>query len=88
MNVRPTEHSYFVVMIQYPRRVSPLTGLITPAGVEAIVDPEITRRGVIEGVRTGEYDRERIAFIHWIRDCTVEDVTAEILEAVGVMEVA
>lgn len=57
---------YFVVMIDYGRR-----------GREAIVDPEITRRGVIERIASGEY-RSEIAFIHRIRDCTVEDVTAEL----------
>ena len=58
---------YFIVMIDYGRR-----------GREAIVDPEITRRGVIERIASGEY-RGPINFIHRVRDCTVEDVTAEIM---------
>lgn len=57
---------YFVVMIDYGRR-----------GREAIVDPEMTRRDVVSRIASGEY--REIAFIHRIRDCTVEDVTAELL---------
>ena len=57
---------YFVVMIDYGRR-----------GREAIVDPEITRREVISRIASGEY--RNISFIHEIADCSVEDITAEIL---------
>lgn len=72
---RQTEHSYLVVMIDHGRR-----------GLEAIVQPEITRREVISRIQTGEY--RDIAFIHLIRDCTVTDVTAEILEAAGQLQEA
>ena len=57
--------NYFVVCIDYGKR-----------GREAIVDPEITRRGVVSRIRSGEY--RNIAFIHEIRDGSCEDVTAEI----------
>jgi len=57
---------YFVVMIDYGRR-----------GREAIVDPEITRREVISRIVSGEY--KNISFIHEIADCSVEDMTADIL---------
>ncbi|WP_027579542.1 hypothetical protein [Bradyrhizobium sp. Ai1a-2] len=57
---------YFVVMIDYGRR-----------GREAVVDPEITRRGVIARVASGEY--RNISFIHEVSDSAVEDVTADIL---------
>lgn len=60
---------YFVPMIDYGRRR------------EAIVDPELTRRNVVDRVRSGEY--KNIAFIHRIRDCTVEDVTNELLAEAG-----
>lgn len=63
-------HSYFVVMIDYGRK-----------GREAIVDPEITRRGVVERVQSREYDR--IAFIHHIHDGVCEDVTNDILAEAG-----
>lgn len=57
---------YFVVMIDYGRR-----------GREAIVDPEITRREVVSRVASGEY--RNISFIHEVADCSVEDITADIL---------
>lgn len=57
---------YFVVMIDYGRR-----------GREAIVDPEITRREVISRIVSGEY--KNISFIHEIADCSIEDITADIL---------
>jgi hypothetical protein len=66
---------YFVVMIDYGRR-----------GREAIVDPEITRREVISRIASGEY--QNISFIHEIADCSVEDITAEILCEAALPEVA
>jgi hypothetical protein len=65
---------YFVVMIDYGRR-----------GREAVVDPEITRRGVVERVASGEY--KNISFIHEIVDDAVDDVTAEILAEAAVPEI-
>jgi hypothetical protein len=65
---------YFVVMIDYGRR-----------GREAIVDPEITRREVIARVVSGEYSN--ISFIHEIADCSVGDVTAEILAEAALPEI-
>ena len=65
---------YFVVMIDYGRR-----------GREAIVDPEITRRDVISRVASGEYSN--ISFIHEIADCSVDDITAEILAEAAVPEI-
>lgn len=57
---------YFVVMIDYGRR-----------GREAVVDPEITRRGVISRVASGEY--RNISFIHEIAEGSAMDVTEAIL---------
>ena len=65
---------YFVVMIDYGRR-----------GREAIVDPEITRREVISRVASGEYSN--ISFIHEIADCSVEDITAEILNEAALPDI-
>lgn len=65
---------YFVVMIDYGRR-----------GREAIVDPEITRREVISRIVSGEY--KNISFIHEIADCSVEDITADILAEAALPEV-
>jgi hypothetical protein len=64
------QHSYFVVLIDYGRR-----------GLEATVDPEITRRGVVDRVKSGEY--KRIVCIHHIEDGYVSDVTHEIMEEAG-----
>ena len=64
---------YFAVFIDYGRR-----------GLEAIVDPEITRNEVISRIRSGEY--KDIAFIHHIHDGVCEDVTSEIVtEARGLI---
>jgi hypothetical protein len=67
-------HSYFVVMIRYDRHC------------EAVVDPEITRREVIERIQTREYAPERIAFIHFINEDGFEDLTRELIEAAHVFE--
>ena len=63
-------NSYFVVMIDYGRK-----------GREAIVDPEITRRGVIERIQSREYDK--IAFIHHVNGAVCEDVTNDMLDEAG-----
>lgn len=65
---------YFIVMIDYGRR-----------GREAIVDPEITRREVISRIVSGEY--KNISFIHEIADCSVEDVTADILSEAALPDI-
>jgi hypothetical protein len=61
-------HSYYVVMVDYGKR-----------GREAIVDPEVTRSGVISRIASGEYGRE-INFIHHIADGLVDDVTDELID--------
>jgi hypothetical protein len=71
--IAPADHSYFVVMIDYGRK-----------GLEAIVDPAITRREVISRIRSREYDR--INFIHFIDDGRCEDVTNSILQEAGFYE--
>jgi hypothetical protein len=69
-----TSHSYLVVMIDYGRK-----------GRESIVDPEITRREVIDRIRTREYDR--IAFIHEVfvsdEGSSARDITNELLAEAG-----
>ncbi len=65
---------YFVVMIDYGRR-----------GREAIVDPEITRREVVSRIASGEY--KNISFIHEIADCSVEDITADILSEAALPDI-
>lgn len=67
---RKPNHSYFVVMVDYGKR-----------GLEAIVDPEITRREVVARLRSGEY--KHVAFIHHVDGGLVEDVTDELFEEAG-----
>lgn len=64
-------HSYYVVMIDYGRR-----------GLEAVVDPEITRRGVIARISSGEYTN--IAFIQHVEGGHVFDCTDELMHEAGV----
>lgn len=73
----PTRQSYFVVMIDFG-----------PKGREAIVDPEITRRGVIDRLITGEY--RDVHFIHEVVTGEIpRDVTLELqLEASVIAEAA
>ena len=73
------DHSYFVVAIRYPRRVNG-AGVMVPAAVEALVNPEITRREIIDRILSGDYERDRIAFIHEIRAGEIpSDITEDIL---------
>lgn len=63
--------SYFVIALDFGRR-----------GVEALVNPEMTRRGAIEKVREVLGDGCEISFIHQISMGELpEDVTAELIEA-------
>jgi hypothetical protein len=64
---RKPNHSYFVVMRDYGKR-----------GMEAVVDPEITRAGVVGRLKSGEWDR--VVFIHHVVDGLVEDVTDELID--------
>jgi len=66
------KHSYFVVMVDYGKR-----------GQEAIVDPEMTRRGVIARLVSGEYGH--VNFIHHIEDGLVEDVTNELFDEAEIL---
>ena len=64
---------YFVVMIDYGRR--------GPAASST----RKSRREVSSRVASGEY--RNISFIHEIADCSVEDVTAEILGEAALPEI-
>jgi hypothetical protein len=72
-----TSHSYYVVMIDFGRR-----------GLEAIVDPELTRQNIIGRIASHEYDPDRIVFIHHVDGLYVEDVTDELKRHAGVLEAA
>ena len=62
---KPTSHSYYVVMIDYGSR-----------GREAIVDPEKTRRDIVDMLRSGE--SKHVNFIHHVDGLFIEDVTDEL----------
>lgn len=64
--MKRTSHSYYAVFIDYGRR-----------GLEAVVQPEITRREVVSRIKSGEY--KDIAFIHFVDGLHVEDLTLELL---------
>lgn len=66
---------YFVTMIDFGKR-----------GLQAVVEPEMTRSNVIDRITSGEYERERIAFIHHIHDGVCEVVTDELISAAGLPE--
>jgi hypothetical protein len=61
-----TSMTYYVVMVDYGRN-----------GREAVVDPEMTRRGALELVREVLGDGNRISFVHHI---TMNDVPADMTE--------
>ena len=61
-------HSYFVVMSE------------TGTGLEAVVDPEVTRREVVRRIQAMEWEPDDILFIHHIDGKNVEDVTESIFK--------
>jgi hypothetical protein len=61
---------YYVVMCDLGRR-----------GREAVVDPELTRREVVDRIRTKQYGT--IAFIDHIHDDERDDVTNALLHEAG-----
>lgn len=70
---------FYTIMIDYGRDTSK-----TPHGFGADVRPEMTRREVIEEVRTIlAEDRASIAFVKFTDGNYTEDQTAEICEAAG-----
>lgn len=72
--------NYFVVFINYPRRLNLATGVLEPASVQAVVDTDKSREDIIGLIRTGEYDADRIEFIHHVTmNDTPQDVTAELI---------
>lgn len=64
--MKRTSHSYIVVMEDHGK-----------LGLEAVVQPEITRLGVVDRIRAGEY--KDIVFIHHVDGLFVEDITDDLL---------
>lgn len=72
--------NYFAVFIHYPRRLNVATRVWEPACVQAVVDTNRSRNDIISLIRSGEYDIERIVFIHHVTmNDTPVDVTAELI---------
>ncbi len=69
---RKTSHSYYVVMIDYGK------GPGTPMGLEAVVNPEHTRRDIVQMLAHGE--AKHVAFIHHVDGLFIEDVTNELFD--------
>ncbi len=65
--VRRGTNSYFVVMVDYGKR-----------GLEAVVQPERTRRDIVEMLAHGEF--KHVAFIHRIDGLYIEDCTDELFD--------
>lgn len=59
-------HSYFVVMEDHGK-----------LGLEAIVQPEITGREVVDRIKNGDY--KNIVFIHHVDGLQVEDITDDLI---------
>lgn len=67
---------YYTVFVEYDQ-------LGQFSGVEAIVDPELTRADIIDRLRSGEYASKtsRVVQIDHTCDGLTDDVTAEMIEA-------
>ena len=66
---RPSPASfYFVVMLSYGTY-----------GLEAVVDPTLTREEIIGRVADGNYPIDNISFIHRIAGSVCEDVTEDVV---------
>ncbi len=68
--------SYFTVFVEYNQ-------LGRFSGIEAIVDPALTRADIIERLRSGEYagKTSRVVQIDYTADGITDDVTHELIEA-------
>ncbi len=68
--VRRGTNSYYVVMVDYGK------GPAKPMGLEAVVQPERTRRDIVEMLAHGEF--KHVAFIHHVDGLYIEDVTDDL----------
>ncbi len=65
--MKRTSHSYYVVMIDQGK-----------LGLEAIVQPEQTRRDIVAMIKSGE--SKHVAFIHHVDGLYIEDCTDELFD--------
>ena len=73
-SVPKTSHSFYVLMVDYK--------LATKKGLQAIVQPEDTRRAIIEEVRhIISEGRNSVAFVKFVDGNYIEDCTDDIVAA-------
>lgn len=65
--MKRTSYQYFIVMCDYGKR-----------GLEATVQPELTRRAIVEQLASGE--SKHVVFIHHVDGLFIEDVTDELFD--------
>jgi hypothetical protein len=68
-------HSYYVCMIDYGPNYPGKKG---PSGLEAVVQPEQTRYGIVAQLASGE--SKHVAFIHHVDGLFIEDCTNELFD--------
>ncbi len=75
---------FYILMVDYGKSYPGKTG---PSGLEAVVQPELTRRAIVEQARDIiKADRNAIAFVKFVDGNFIEDVTAEIVAEASQME--
>lgn len=68
---------FYILMKDYGRKRADQDG---PSGFEAVCQPEVTRRAIVEEVRSILSEgRNEVAFVKFIDGNFCEDVTAEII---------
>jgi hypothetical protein len=74
-STKPTTHSYYVCMVDYGPNYPGKKG---PSGLEAVVQPEQTRRDIVAQLASGE--SKHVCFIHHVDGLFIEDVTNELFD--------
>ena len=77
---------FYILMIDYGKNYPGKTG---PSGLEAVCQPELTRRAIIEEARDAQRSATRsVAFVKFVDGNFIKDVTADILAEAEQMEAA
>lgn len=73
---------FYILMVDYGK------GPQRPMGFEAVVQPELTRRQIIEQARDFLARGRNVAFIKFVDGNFIEDQTAELMAEAAAMEAA
>lgn len=74
---------FFILMVDFGK------GPQRPMGLEAVVQPELTRRDIVEQARDIiKKGRHEIAFVKFVDGNFIDDCTAEIVAEASAMEFA